>query len=405
MPARTYLLAGGAFAVGTSAYVVSGVLPSVSADLNISLSAAGQLATAFALSYAVGAPVLASLTGSWDRRALLFAALLVAGMGNLLAALAPNYPLLLAARVIAACGAAVYTPAATLFATELLPPEERGRAVARVFGGLTFALVLGVPAGTMLGGQIGYRGVFGLIALICVAFAVAQWLLLPRLAAPPPVTFRERFAVAADRRVLTVLAVTVFGVLSTMSVYTYVVPLLTVTTGAAGATIGVLLLVYGVGALLGNVLGGRATDRFGIMPTLLVATAGFVTMVATLPLTATTVLGAGLALFVWSAFSWAFNPPVQNLLIELSAGSGLLLSLNASAIYFGAGLSGVVGGVVVSVAGVRLLPVVAAALGVVVVLLVLVLRRFARVGAAADSAEPVPVGRKPVAGSCPTAGS
>jgi DHA1 family purine base/nucleoside efflux pump-like MFS transporter len=196
----------------------------------------------------------------------------------------------------------------------------------------------------------------------------------------------------------------VFGVLSTMSVYTYVVPLLTVTTGATGATIGALLLVYGVGALLGNVLGGRATDRFGIMPTLLVATAGFVTTVATLPLTARTVLGAGLALFVWSAFSWAFNPPVQNLLIELSSGSGLLLSLNASAIYLGAGLSGVVGGVVVSVAGVRLLPVVAAGLGLVVVLLVLVLRRFTRAGATAAPAEPVPVGGQPAC-SCPTARS
>ncbi|HWN32568.1 MAG TPA: MFS transporter [Pseudonocardia sp.] len=375
MSARTYLLAGGAFAVGTSAYVVSGVLPAVSADLGISLSAAGQLSTVFALSYAVGAPLLATLTGQWDRRILLCAALLVSGVGNLLSALAPNYPLLLAARVVAALGAAVYTPAATLFATGLLPRAERGRAVARVFGGLTFALIIGVPAGTMLGGSIGYRGVFWLIALICLACAGAVRLALPTLAAPPAVRLRERFAVAADRRVLVVLGVTVFGVLCSMSVYIYVVPLLTVTTGATGSTIGLLLLAYGVGALLGNNLGGRATDRFGIMRTLLVATVGFVALVATLPLTATTVLGAGLALFVWSAFAWSFNPPVQNLLIELAPGSGLLLSLNASAIYFGAGLSGVVGGVVIGLSGVRSLPVVAAGLGAVVLVLVLVLRR------------------------------
>ncbi|HEX4250514.1 MAG TPA: MFS transporter [Pseudonocardia sp.] len=375
MSARTYLLAGGAFAVGTSAYVVSGVLPAVSADLGISLSAAGQLSTVFALSYAVGAPLLATLTGRWDRRTLLCVALLVAGLGNLLAALAPNYPLLLAARVVAALGAAVYTPAATLFATGLLPPAERGRAVARVFGGLTFALIIGVPAGTVLGGPIGFRGVFALISVICVVFAGVVRLLVPRLAAPPPVGLRERFAVAADRRVLTVLGVTVFGVLSSLSVYTYVVPLLTETTGAIGSVIGALLLAYGIGALVGNNLGGRATDRFGIMRTLLVATVGLVAMVATLPLTATTVLGAGLALFVWSAFAWASNPPVQNLLIELAPGNGLLLSLNASAIYFGAGLSGVVGGVVIELSGVRTLPVVAGSLGAVVLLLVLVLRR------------------------------
>lgn len=388
MSARTYLLAGGAFAVGTSAYVVSGVLPMVSADLRVSVGAAGQLATVFALSYAVGAPLLATLTGSWERRALLCAALLTAGLGNLLAALAPNYPLLLLARVVGALGAAVYTPAATLVATGLMPPAERGRAVARVFGGLTFALVVGVPAGSVLGGRLGYRGVFGLIAVVCVAVAVAVWLLLPRVAPPPRVGLRERFAGAADRRVLTILALTVLGVLATMSVYTYVVPLLTVIAGVSGPTVGLLLLVYGLGAVVGNTVGGRATDRFGALRTLLVTMVGFLVTLATLPFTATSAAGAGIALFVWAAFTWTFNPPVQNLLLELAPGGGLLLSLNASAIYFGAGLSGVVGGLVISLAGVRLLPVVGTALGVVALLLVLALRRSARV---AERVPPLPI--------------
>jgi DHA1 family purine base/nucleoside efflux pump-like MFS transporter len=388
LSARTYLLAGGAFAVGTSAYVVSGVLPAVSADLGVSLTAAGQLATAFALSYAVGAPVLATLTGRWERRNLLFATLLVAGLGNLLAAVAPNYPTLLVARVVAACGAAVYTPAATLFATGLLPAAERGRAVARVFGGLTFALVIGVPAGSLLGGSIGYRGVFALIALICVMVAIAVRLLLPRVAPPPHVGLRERFAGAADRRVMIVLALTVVGVLSTMSVYTYVVPLLSTTAGASGSVIGALLLVYGVGAVFGNAIAGRATDRFGPMRSLLISVVGSVAMVATLPLTATTIVGAGIALFVWSAFTWCLNPPMQSLLLELAPGGGLLLSLNASAIYFGAGLSGVVGGLVISIGGVRLLPVVGAGLGVLALLLVFVLRRTGAGTGAGQRVEP-----------------
>lgn len=143
MSARIYLLAAGAFAVGTSAYVVSGVLPAVSSELHVSLTAAGQLATAFALSYAVGAPLLSTLTGRWERRTLLIAALLLAALGNGIAALATSYPILIVGRIVAAFGAAAYTPAATLFATKFLPPEERGRAVAVVFGGLTFALVLG----------------------------------------------------------------------------------------------------------------------------------------------------------------------------------------------------------------------------------------------------------------------
>ena len=276
MSARIYLLAAGAFAVGTSAYVVSGVLPSVSSELHVSLTAAGQLATAFALSYAVGAPLLASLTGRWERRTLLIVALLMAALGNVIAAVATNYPVLIVGRIVAAFGAAAYTPAATLFATGFLPPAERGRAVAVVFGGLTFALVLGVPAGSLLEGSLGYRGVFGLVAAVAVVVAVAVRAALPRVDAPPAVSLRERFAGAADRRVQIVLAMTVLGVLATMSVYIYVVPLLDKTAGLTGGVVSVLLLVYGLGAVLGNWVGGRATDRYGSLRTLTATMIGFV---------------------------------------------------------------------------------------------------------------------------------
>jgi predicted MFS family arabinose efflux permease len=374
MSARTYLLAAGAFAVGTSAYVVSGVLPAVSAELDVSVTAAGQLTTAFALAYAVSAPVLATITARWERRRLLLISLLVAALGNALSAVATTYPLLLGGRIIAALGAAAYTPAATLFATALRPPAERGRAVAIVFGGLTVALALGVPLGSLLAGSIGYRGVFGVVAAVSLVTALVVRTQLPLMAGSPPIPLRERFAVAADRRVLTLLAITVFGVVATMSVYIYVVPLLTVTTGLAGSTIGGLLLAYGLGAIVGNALGGRATDRFGSMPTLLVTLGGFIVMIATLPLTATTAVGAALALFVWSVFTWSFNPPVQNLLLELAPTGGLVLSLNASAIYLGMGLAGVLGGAVIGTVGVLALPEVGAVLGLVVVGLMLSLR-------------------------------
>jgi MFS transporter, DHA1 family, purine base/nucleoside efflux pump len=374
MSARTYLLAAGAFAVGTSAYVVSGVLPAVSAELDVSVTAAGQLTTAFALAYAVSAPLLATVTARWERRRLLLAALLVAVLGNAISAVATTYPLLLGGRIIAALGAAAYTPAATLFATAMRPPEERGRAVAIVFGGLTVALALGVPIGSLLSGSIGYRGVFALVAAVSLVTAVAVRMQLPLMAGSPAVALRERFAVAADRRVLIVLAMTVFGVVATMSVYIYVVPLLTVTTGLAGSTIGGLLLAYGVGAIVGNAWGGRATDRFGSVPTLVATMAGFIIMIATLPLTATTAVGAAVALFVWSVFTWSFNPPVQNLLLELAPSGGLVLSLNASAIYFGMGLAGVLGGTVIGTVGVLALPEVGALLGLVAVGLILSLR-------------------------------
>src|SRR5690606_9762117 len=221
-------------------------LPAVSAELGVSVTAAGQLTTAFALAYAVSAPVLATVTARWERRRLLLGALLVSAAGNALSAVATSYPLLLGGRIVAALGAAAYTPAATLFATALRPPEERGRAVAIVFGGLTVALALGVPIGSLLADGIGYRGVFALIAAVSVATAIAVRALLPVLEGSPSVPLRERFAVAADRRVLTVLAITVLSVVATMSVYIYIVPLLGLTTGLAGPTIGGLLLAYGL---------------------------------------------------------------------------------------------------------------------------------------------------------------
>jgi DHA1 family purine base/nucleoside efflux pump-like MFS transporter len=374
MSARTYLLAAGAFAVGTSAYVVSGVLPAVSGELGVSLSAAGQLATAFALAYAVGAPLLATVTARWDRRTVLLAALVVAAVGNGLSALATTYPVLIVGRIIAALGAAAYTPAATLVATALLPPAQRARAVALVFGGLTLALAIGVPAGDLLGSSIGYAGVFAAVAVVSGLVAAAVPLCLPRIAPPPAVPLRERFAVAADRRVLTVLAMTVIGVLSAMVVFIYVTPLLNATAGIHGATIALLLLVYGVGAMVGNTWGGRAADRFGTVPTLFAVLAGIGVTVAVLSLTASTVVGAAVVLALWGVFCWAFNPPVQSLLLELAPAGGLVLSLNASAIYLGTALAGVVGGTVIGMGGMLMLPLVAAALALVVIVLLLTLR-------------------------------
>ena len=371
-PTRTHLLAAGAFAIGTSGYIVSGVLPAVSEELHVSHATAGQLLTAFAIAYAISSPLLAALTGRWERRTLLVVALGVAAFGNLLAALAPNYPLLLVARVISALGAAVYTPAATLVATVLSPPEHRGRAVALVFGGLTFSLVLGVPAGNLLGGPLGYQGVFALIAAVSALAAVAVRLGLPRVDAPPPVGLRQRFAPAADRRVLMVLGLTVLACLAVFSVFNYIAPLLAETADVEGATIGILLVAYGLGSVLGNWGAGRLTDRFDTRKLLVVLFGCFTVVLATLPLTTTTAPTAAIALFVWGALTWSANPPIQSWLIELSpANSGLLLSLNASAIYLGVGLSGVVGGLVISWFGLVPLAPIAALLAVVALVMLI----------------------------------
>jgi predicted MFS family arabinose efflux permease len=317
-------------------------------------------------------------------------ALLVAAAGNALSAVAPTYLVLVVGRVLAALGAAAYTPAATLVATRFYPEHQRGRAVAIVFGGLTLALALGVPAGTVLGGPLGYRGVFAVVAAASLLAAAGVRAFAPPVAAPPPVSLRKRLAVGANRRVQAVLAVTVLGVLANISVYTYVVPLLTADTQVTGAMVSLLLLLYGMGAIVGNTIGGRANDRFGSRLTILIALVGMIVMLVTLPLTLVTVPGAAIALFLWSLFTWAFNPPFQDLILGSAGEQGALaLALNASALYLGSGLSGVVGGLVIGTAGIGALPLTGAMLALLAAtVFVTTNRRPTRV----DAAEPASAG-------------
>ncbi|GAB3373350.1 MFS transporter [Amycolatopsis echigonensis] len=370
--ARNSVLAFGAFGVGTSGYIVAGLLPALTSELHISATAAAQLVTSFAIAYAVGSPLFAAATGRWERRTLLVAALAVAAVGNVFAAVAPGYTTLLIARVVTAVGAAVYTPAATAVAAELTTPERRGRAVSLVFGGLTIALIFGVPLGSVISQQFGYEGAFLFVGILSLLGAIGVQVALPKVAPPPVVGLAERFAVARDKRVVALLVTTTLACLAAFMVYTLVSPVLSATAGVSGGTITVLLFCYGIGGAIGNFAGGRAADKWGPRKPLLIILIGFTVVMVLLPFTATTVVGAGITLFVWGLANWSFSPPLQHRLIELSPGhAGLALSLNASAIYLGVGLSGVVGGAVLTSAGPTVLPEVAAVLAAAAMLVVL----------------------------------
>lgn len=367
MSLRNYLLATGTFAAGTSAQVIAGVLPEVSTSLHVSVAATGQLLTAFALTYAVASPLLAAATGRWERRRLLVAAMAMMAVGNALAAVAPNYATLFAARMFTALGAAVYTPTATTVATELNPPERRARAIATVFGGLTMALVIGIPLGSLLAEPLGYKGVFALVAVLIAIAAVAVWFMVPSVPAPPVVGLRDRLRVVADRRIMPMLVVTLLVSVAGISVYTYLTELLADVTDVHGGMLSLLLFVYGLGGVLGNVIGGLVTDRFGSRVPLVISLAGCVVAMALLPWVASTgFVGAAVVLLVWGMATWSINPPMQNRLVDIAPKTaGLVLAINAAAIYLGVGLSGVAGGLVISFSGTRALGPVAAVVAAV----------------------------------------
>ncbi|MFJ8442688.1 MFS transporter [Kitasatospora griseola] len=363
MPVRLLLLALGTFAMGTDSMVVAGILGPVSADLKVSVPAAGQLVTVFALGYALLAPVLATFTARWPRRRLLLTALAVFSAANALSALAPTYGLLLATRVLAAAGAALYTPTANAVATTLVAPERRGRALATVLGGMTVATALGVPLGTWVG-RTDWRLTMWLVTALGLAALAGLALLLRDLPSPVAApTLRARLAPLGRRRVLGAAATTLVFFLAFQSVYIYLATAVSGATGGDSGRLSVILLTCGVMSVAGSWLGGRLVDRLGVRRVLLAGSAAAAAAFAALPWLGRSMPGTlGYALVVPLA-GWAVSVALPHRLASIDpANAPLLISLNSSALYLGTAAGGVAGSAAIGLLGGRWFPLAAATL-------------------------------------------
>lgn len=346
--ARTLVLALGTFAVGTDAFALAGFLPDAATSLDVSTAAAGQAVTVFAVAYAVASPVVATLTARVPRRALLVTALVVLGLANAASALAPNLPVLLVTRVLAAVAAAAYTPTAGAVAAQLVPQEQRARALAVVVGGLTAATALGVPLGAATSTLLGWRAALWLVAALCLVTAAAVAALTPPLPGVAPVPLAARLAALHRPGVSTVLPLTVLGMAAAYTGYAFVEPALRA-VGVTGSGTAWMLTAYGAGAVAGNLAAGVAADRVG--PTK-VLTTGYAAMAATMTafalLTATdarSLPAVAVLAAAWGAASWCQTPPQQHRLIGAAPDQApLLVALNSSAIYLGIGAGTLVGG-------------------------------------------------------------
>jgi predicted MFS family arabinose efflux permease len=340
-----YWLALGTFAVGTESFMIAGLLPGMAKDLDVSVATAGQLVTVFALAYALSSPVLAALTGNLNRRRLLIGAMALFAVANLLAFTASGYWSLMAARLVLALAAAVYVPGANALASVVVPPEQRGRAIAIVNGGLSLAIALGVPAGTVLGAAMGWRATFGSVAIIA-ALAVAGLLIgLPREIGTGLATasLRQRISTAAQPAVLHTLLITTLWAMASYTTYTYLAPLLEATTLINGPAIGFVLFGWGVCAAIGLAISGRAVDRRGpravILPALATSTAAFVVLSLAPHFIGKqfVIVPIVLAIAAWGVAHWAFYPAQQTTLVGVAgvASAPVVLSLNASFMYLG----------------------------------------------------------------------
>jgi predicted MFS family arabinose efflux permease len=376
-----------AFAVGTDAFVIAGLLPAIAADLEVGLPAAGQLVTVFALTLAVAAPVLGWLLSPLDRRKALQLALIVFVVGNVVTALSPTYLLAWLARVLTAVGAATITATASSAAVAITPAERRGRAMALVIGGLTLSTALGMPLGNLIGG-VNWRLTLWAVAALGVVAAIGISVALPKVMLPVT-SLTARLAPLRQPKVLTILVVILLVMAGHYTVYTYI--------GAvtAGATAGsfpqamtMILFVWGVGVLVGNFLAGHLADNLPGRGIAVAALAGGTVLLAISPLAVSHLVVACVWAAIWGTTDGMVSVVQQHRLVTLAPASApVLLGLNSSAIYLGVAMGGGLGGLAQDWLSVTVLGVPAAVLALLATTITLAEGRINTVKASLRTAE------------------
>lgn len=269
MPIALLALTLSAFAIGTTEFVIVGLIPTIATDLGVDLPSAGLLVSLYALGVAVGAPVLTALSGKWPRKTLLLSLMALFTVGNLLAWQAPGYESLIVARVLTGLAHGVFFSIGSTLATGLVPKEKAAGAIAILFTGLTVALVTGVPLGTFIGQHFGWRNTFLLVsALGAIAFLGSLAFVPSGLRHTRPASLAEQLRVLARPRLLLVYAMTAVGYGGTFTAFTFLAPILREVSGFSADAVSLVLLVYGVSVAFGNLYGGRLADRIGPVPAL-----------------------------------------------------------------------------------------------------------------------------------------
>jgi predicted MFS family arabinose efflux permease len=312
MPLALWALTLSAFAIGTTEFVIVGLLPTIAASLHVSVPSAGLLVSLYALGVAVGAPVLTALTGRVPRKLLLLGLMLLFTAGNLTAWMAPGHAALMAARVLTGLAHGVFFSIGSTIATSLVPKEKAASAIALMFSGLTVALVTGVPLGTFIGQRLGWQATFLAVALLGVIACAGIALLVPRgIAGSTPSGLPAQLSVLKKPRLLLVYAMTTLGYGGSFIAFTYLATILEQVAGFAPASVGLVMLVYGVSVAFGNIWGGRLADRRGPVRALQIVFALLAMVLFVLGFTAASKAAVLVTVLAWGAVAFGNVPGLQ----------------------------------------------------------------------------------------------
>lgn len=343
MDKRLLMLALGMFAIGTDTFVMAGVLPKISQEFNIDVGLAGQLTTVYAIAYALLSPTVAAIAGSVPRKTLMLSGLAIFVLANLATAVSPTYTIALITRAFAGLGAAMYAPTATGTGALIVAPEHRGKALATIVAGLTVATALGSPMGTVIGGLGDWRWTMYFVSGLGLLAAVGITLFLRDVPSPTKISLKARLAPLNDMRVGWTLSTTLLGLAGNFLVYTYFsVVFDRILTSPV--LFGLLLVLWGSGGTVTNIVLSRVLDRVGPRNVLLVMLSVLVVDMALMPWASAYLWSSILAIAVWGLAGWGIMGPQQYRLVGIApAIAPLLLGLNTAATYLGATAAGILG--------------------------------------------------------------
>lgn len=343
------ILAIATFVAGTVELVIAGILDMIAKDLNVSVGAVGQLVSIFSLVFAFGAPILIALTSKVERRKLLLMSMLIFLVGNILSIFSMNFTTLLIARIILASSCSIIVVVSITMAANTVSDDLRGRAIGIIFMGLSASLVLGVPLGTVIGENFGWRMAFALVAALSIIPILGIIKFLPKVPPQPTVPLLKQIASLKSKKIISIQLISVLELTGHFTVYTYFTPLLQETMGLSTNMISIVLLVFGIAGITGGWIGGWASDKYGGVKTIIICLILFASSLFVLPYATKSMISLIIVVIIYGGVVWALSPAVQNHLSKSAPNScDIQIGLNTSFLHLGVALGSGFGGLLIN---------------------------------------------------------